>query len=47
MWVVGWGVGGTKNTLVIGCNSSSVIEFVDIESLLNSLCYKSAFFSSG
>lgn len=25
-------------------NSSSVIGFVDIESLLNSLCYKSAFF---
>lgn len=46
--VGGWGGGGTtKNTLVIGCNSSSVIEFVDIESLLNSLCYKSAFFSSG
>lgn len=45
--VGGWVGGGTKNTLVIGCNSSSVIEFVDIESLLNSLCYKSAFFSSG
>lgn len=43
---VGWG-GTTKNTLVIGCNSSSVIEFVDIESLLKSLCYKSVFFSSG